>query len=108
MATRPIRPRARAHQDITDAIDYLRAEGGPAIALAFIDELEHAFRHIAAHPASGSTRYAIELNLPDLRFWPLRSHPYLVFYVEAASHIDIWRVLHGRRDIPESLRLNQT
>ncbi|ENO88947.1 plasmid stabilization system [Thauera aminoaromatica S2] len=27
-------------------------------------------------------------------------YPYLVFYVERADHIDVWRVLHGERDIP--------
>ena len=32
--------------------------------------------------------------------WPLRKYPYLVFYVEQADHIDVWRVLHMKRDIP--------
>jgi len=40
------------------------------------------------------------LNLPGVRFWPLTRHPYLVFYVERDDHIDVWRVLHGRRDVP--------
>jgi len=39
-------------------------------------------------------------NLPGLRFWPLQRYPYLVFYIELADHIDIWRVLHSQRDIP--------
>ena len=26
--------------------------------------------------------------------------PHLVFYVECPDHIDVWRMLHGRRDIP--------
>ena len=54
----------------------------------------------ARHPASGSPRYAHELDLPDLRFWPLKRYPCLVFYVERRDHIDVWRVLHGQRDIP--------
>jgi toxin ParE1/3/4 len=49
---------------------------------------------------SGSLRYAYELNLPGLRVWQLREFPWLVFYLEAAEHIDVWRVLHGKRDIP--------
>jgi len=40
------------------------------------------------------------LNLPGLRFWRLKKYPHLVFYVERSSHIDVWRVLHGMRDIP--------
>ena len=42
-----------------------------------------------------------ELNLPGLRFWPLTRYPHLVFYVERPDHIDVWRVLHGTRDIPQ-------
>jgi len=30
----------------------------------------------------------------------LARYPYLVFYVEHADHIDVWRVLDARRDIP--------
>jgi len=40
------------------------------------------------------------LNLPGLRFWRCKRFPYLVFYVETDDQINIWRVLHGSRDIP--------
>lgn len=33
----------------------------------------------------------------------LRDHPHLVFYLEREDHIDVWRILHGRRDIPATL-----
>ena len=29
-----------------------------------------------------------------------QSYPYLLFYVERHDTIDVWRVLHGERDIP--------
>ncbi len=45
-----------------------------------------------------------ELDLPGLRCWPVKRYPYLVFYVERDDHIDVWRVLHGQRDIPAWLR----
>ncbi len=35
-----------------------------------------------------------------LRFWPLTRYPHLNFYMEMDDHIDVWRVLHGERDIP--------
>jgi toxin ParE1/3/4 len=69
-------------------------------ALGFIDALERAYSHIGRHPATGSPRYAHELNLPGLRAWPLNRYPHLVFYVERPDHIDVWRVLHGQRDVP--------
>jgi len=59
--------------------------------------------HIARQPATGSPRYAHELDLPGLRCWPLRRYPYLVFYVELPRHVDVWRILHRRRDIPAAM-----
>jgi toxin ParE1/3/4 len=35
-----------------------------------------------------------------LRSWPLQRYPHMVFYVELDDRIDVWRVLHGQRDIP--------
>ncbi|MFN9678038.1 MAG: type II toxin-antitoxin system RelE/ParE family toxin, partial [Betaproteobacteria bacterium] len=55
---------------------------------------------IGRRPATGSPRYAHELNLPDLRSWPLTRHHYLVFYVERSDHADVGRVLRRQRDIP--------
>jgi toxin ParE1/3/4 len=69
-----------------------------------IDTLEKAYTHISRHPATGSQRYAHDLNLPGLRFWPLTRYPHSVFYIEKADHIDVWRVLHGQRDIPAWLQ----
>lgn len=93
-------PRALANQDVNDAIDHDLAEAGETVALGFIEALERPFTRIARHPASGSPRYAHPLGLAELRFWPLGRDPYLVFYIEAEQHIDVWRVLHQQRDIP--------
>jgi toxin ParE1/3/4 len=38
-----------------------------------------------------------------LRTWRLGRFPWLVFYVEAEERVEVWRVLHGARDIPSSL-----
>lgn len=100
MTAKPLVPREQANRDIDDAIAYYLGEGAEQAALGFVDALEDACIHLARHPASGSPRYAHELNLPGLRAWPLTRYPYLVFYVERPEHIDVWRVLHGQRDIP--------
>ena len=100
MSVKPVIPRALANRDIDQAIDHYLDEGGERVGLGFIDALEKAYRHIARHPASGSPRYAQELDLPGLRAWPLKRYPYLVFYVERDDHIDVWRVLHSQRDLP--------
>ena len=92
--------RVQAIRDVDEAIAYCIGEAAEQAALGFIDALEDAYTHIARNPATGSLRYAYELNLPAMRFWPLTRYPYLVFYIERIDHIDVWRVLHGKRDIP--------
>jgi len=97
-------PRQRANRDVDEAVDYYLRDAGEKAALGFIDALDRAYRHIARHPATGSPRYAHELDLPGLRSWPLKRYPYLVFYVERDDHIDVWRILHAERDIPAWMR----
>lgn len=100
MKQKPVIPRVLAVQDVDEAVTYYLNEQAEAAALGFIDALEHAYKHIARYPASRSSRYAHELDLPELRCWGLKRYPYVVFYVERGDHIDVWRVLHGARDIP--------
>jgi toxin ParE1/3/4 len=97
---KPVVPRALARADIEVIIDHYLDDGDFNAALGFIGALEQAYAHIGRQPASGSPRYAHELNLPGLRFWAVTRYPYLVFYFEHEDLIDVWRVLHGRRDIP--------
>lgn len=100
MTARTVVPREQANRDVDEAVAHYLKEASEPIVLGFIDALEQAYAHISHHPAAGSPRYAHELNLPGLRAWPLAHYPYLVFYVERPDHIDVWRVLHGQRDIP--------
>ena len=104
MTPKPAILRAAAQRDVDEATEHYIDSGGPDVALGFIGAFEAAIRHISRHPRSGSSRYGLELNLPGLRSWPLESYPHVVFYMEARTRIDAWRVLHGRRDIPETLR----
>ncbi len=100
---KPVIPRSSAVIDIDSVVDHLLTEAGAEVAAAFIDELEDAFRHLGGNPSTGSSRWGHELALPGLRSWTLRRHPYVIFYLERADHVDVWRVLHGRRDLPPSL-----
>jgi toxin ParE1/3/4 len=93
-------PRELANGDVDDAIAYYLSEANVDVALRSADALERAYRHISRHPASGTSRCAVELNLTDLRSWPLRRFPHLVFYVETEDCIDVWRGIHSARDIP--------
>jgi toxin ParE1/3/4 len=100
VTAKPVIQRGLAARDVDEIVGYYLETGSEAIALGFLDALESAYARIGPSPAIGSPRYAYELDLPGLRSWQLKGYPYLVFYVERADHIDVWRVLHARRDIP--------
>ncbi|MDW8337387.1 MAG: type II toxin-antitoxin system RelE/ParE family toxin [Tepidimonas sp.] len=104
MKAKRVVPREQASRDVDEAVAHYLSEAGQAVALRLIDALQRAYGHIARHPAKRSPRYAHELNLPGLRAWPLTRYPHLVFDVERADHIEVWRVLHGQRDIPAWMR----
>lgn len=105
MKVKLVVPRERANLDVDDAITHYLSEGAEPAALAFVSALEQAYSHISQWPGTGSPRHTHELNLPGLRFWALTGFPYLVFYFERDEHVDVWRVLHGQRDIPA--RMNE-
>lgn len=100
MKSKPIVPRERSNADVEAAIDYYLGEEAVKAAMGFIAALERAYAHIGRYAATGSSRYAHELNLPGLRSWKLTGYPYLIFYVEREDSVNVWRVLHGQRDIP--------
>ena len=85
------------------ALDYY-IEIAPENALGFIDDIERAYEHIQSFPDSGSTRYAFELDLPDLRLWQCHQFPYWIFYFNHPQQIEVWRVLDSKKDIPPSLQ----
>ena len=100
MKAKVVIPREQANRDVDEAAAYYLTVAGEAVAMGFVDALEKAYGQIGRNPGTGSPRYAHELNLPGLRAWPLTRYPHLVFYVEHPDHIDVWRVLHGKQDIP--------
>ena len=105
MKAKHVVPRRLAQQDIDEAIRHdSEVDASAEAAQGLMDDLERSLFHISRNPGTGSNRYANELNLPSLKSWPLTRYPYLVFYVERPDHIDVWRVLHGQRDIPAWMR----
>lgn len=104
---KPVIPRNRAHRDVDEAIEYYLREASQKAAYGFVDALQQAYLQISRQPQAGSPRYAHELDLPGLRHRVLKRYPYLVFYVECENHIDVWRVLHARRDIPAWMQVEE-
>lgn len=93
-----------ADHDIEESIGYYQLQGGQALADRWAEALDAGLRHVTRYSGSGSQRYVDMLGLPGLRFWPIKRFPHLIFYVERAEQIDVWRVLHDHRDLPAWLR----
>ena len=104
MNGKPVLLRDLARRDVEAAVDYYVRVAAPDVAFGLIEALQSAYRAISERPALGSPRYAQELVLPGLRSLAVKGFPYFVFCIERDNHIDIWRVLHGRRDIPSRMR----
>lgn len=100
MTAKPVLPRARARADIDQAVAYYAQQAGADVAFSFIDALEQAYGLIGETPTAGSPRWSHLLNLPGLRTVRLKTFPWLMFYLECETHVDVWRVLHASRDIP--------
>ena len=98
----PVRVRPAADRELDAAVSFLLQESAAGAALQLLAEFEAALGRIAGRPGIGSPRYARLLR--GLRFWKLRRHPYLIFYVEQPDFIDVLRVLHAARDIPAALQ----
>lgn len=104
MKSKVVVPRTLAVRDVESALKHYRNEASEEVALGFAEALQKGYAHISRHPGTESNRLAHELNLPGLRSRPLNGYPYVIFHVDREDCIDVWRVLHGQRDIPTWLR----
>jgi toxin ParE1/3/4 len=100
---KPVRLRRLAADDIDAALDFYVTSAGAGVARRFLDAVQRGLSQLSRHPQVGSLRFAFELDIPELRAWPIAKFPYLVFYVERDAEIDVWRLVHTSRDIPATL-----
>jgi len=96
-----VRPLATA--DIDHAAAFLFDEN-PAAAGAFLEAIKPAFELLCEQPGIGSPRYAHLLPGVNLRMWPVKGFPHLIFYLYRAEAIEVIRVLHAARDLPAILQ----
>ena len=104
MRAKPAVLRRAADNDIDAALTRHALTAGRQVARELNEAIRAAIRHIERHPGTGSPRYSHELQIEGLRTWPVRRFPYLIVYVERPDGIDVWRVLHGARDIAGTIR----
>jgi toxin ParE1/3/4 len=101
---KPVRLTPRADSDI-DVCFYWIAKDNPAAALRFLDAIELTCDALSRMPGIGSPRYAEIPLVHGGRVLAIKDFEnYLLFYLEHENCVDVIRVLHGARDIPEALQ----
>ena len=83
--------------DLQTAARYIRRDNLQA-AHAFLKAAYDSFEFLTRNPSIGRSRS--DLGFPEVRSWRItRFRRYLIFYRELPDRIQIWRVLHGARDL---------
>lgn len=100
---KPLRIRPLADDEIDAAARYYRRKR-VALAEELYDEVGIALTKLARNPGTGSPRYAHILPGGALRMWILSKFPYVLFYVEHDTHLEVIRFLHSHRDMPAALQ----
>lgn len=103
MNPKPVVLSDRASVEVAQVVRHYSSTASSDVARSFAGAVRDAVQHLSLFPATGSTRFDLPLHWPELRSWPVSGFPYLLLYVESDDTIDIYRVLHTARDIPESL-----
>lgn len=83
--------RREAEVDIFDAFRWYESRR-PGLGHAFVDELDGAFERVAETPTSFPVVYR------DLRRLLLRRFPYVIYFRQAEGVVQVFGVMHGRRD----------
>ena len=74
----------------------------PLAAQLFLEAAYDAFEFLSQNPGLGRLR--ADLGFPQVRSWRISGFErYLIFYRELPERIQIWRVLHGARDLHQTL-----
>jgi toxin ParE1/3/4 len=84
-----------AAADLKEIWEYV-AENNPSAAEKLVREILQKIRLLAENPQMGKSRDEIFVGLHS---FPVKS--YLVFYAPVEDGVEVYRVLHGRRDIEE-------
>jgi toxin ParE1/3/4 len=91
--------------DLRRLVDYYRKEAQHAVTMRFIDKAEQAFDQLVAMPRIGAIVGLDELPYEDIRRWHIDGFPYIIiYYREVADGIEVIRILHSSRDIPQLFR----
>ena len=100
-------PHRYAVQDEEEIVQYYEQTSSEQIAISFINALDQAFSKLSRYPQMGSPRPEYDLELDGIRSWSLKKFPHLIYYEIQDDHIELWRILHPKRDITQAMLPSQ-
>jgi len=101
---KPLRRFGPFNQDVAREWDYL-SQFGDALADRFVGHVEISLRQLQRHPGIGRPRRFRHPLLEGLRSWPV-ARPfgsYLIFYRDLPRTVELFRLMHGARNLPRRL-----
>ncbi len=103
--TRILTIRNRATQDVRQQANYILANGNTTAAKYYLEMVELTFEQLISVPRIGKiVRFLTDSQMGEVRQWRVKEFTdYLVFYRANVDVIEVLRVLHGARDLPEIL-----
>lgn len=88
--------------DLQAIYRYLRSDD-ESLARRFLESAYDSFEFLAENPFAGRARP--EFGHDGLRSWRVKGfRNHLIFYRPAQERVQIWRVLHGSRDLRQHVR----
>ena len=105
MTVRAFRVHALANQDIHSVINHYIDLQAAKAGTEFLIAIEKAYKFIGRFPDAGSKRLGISVRFPELRTWSLTKFPYSLIYMCDAQGVDIFRLLHHKRDMSSFLNI---
>lgn len=101
---KPIRITPKADQDVDQCFEWIHSNN-PETGRRFLDAVDQTYVTISQMPGIGSRRYADLSLMPGVRMIKVKGFEhYLLFYLEREDRIDVVRVLHSARNLPQALR----
>lgn len=88
-----------AARDLDEILEYVLEHGGANPALHVHECLHEGFSKVGIEPGIGHVRD--DLADESLRVWAVFS--YLIIYRPETKPVEIIRVIHGARDVPQAL-----
>ena len=103
MSNKRFIPHHFAVEDEEEIVQYYEQTSSEQVALGFIDALDQAFLQLSRYPQMGSPRPEYDLELDGIRSWPLKKFPHLIYYEIQTDQIELWRILHPKRDVAQTM-----